>query len=104
MADQSDQLAEQVHNAEHAAIGLTGWVLAAHKLELAFVHALAGAEKHARAAVDEAEAELAKYPGSFEHLKRELALLTARVEAVLSHTAKKPAAAKAKGQDTTGKA
>lgn len=66
-----------------AATPTSGWQKITHSLELAFIHALAGAEGDARALLADAEAELAKFAAPLSHLKAEFSMLAARVLAVL---------------------
>lgn len=76
----SNIVSDLIHKAESAVEGLVGHSLVVHKLDVAFVHALAGAKSDAEDALDAAEAEV----GRFEALaEKDYALLVARVHAVL---------------------
>jgi hypothetical protein len=64
---------------------LSGYPQVLQHLEVAFVHALAGAKKEALERLAAAEAEADRVAPALDHLKAQFALLKARVHAVLSH-------------------
>lgn len=76
-------LADHLERASAPREHLTGWARIEDALEVAFVHALAGSEKQARELLADADAEWAKFPGSFDHLTARFSLLYGRVLAAL---------------------
>ena len=61
-----------------------GYATVLHHLEVAFVHALAGAKDKALERLEAAEGEIERVAPALDHLVSQLALLKARVHAVLS--------------------
>ena len=80
-----DLVQEHLDAAEAKAVGLSGYSLVLHKLDVAFIHALAGAKADAEKALEAADAEIAKYKPSFMHLECDILILKAKVLAALAH-------------------
>lgn len=83
-AKPADALADELAVVDaHAGTLSGGYPTVLQHLEVAFVHALAGAKKEALEALDAAEAEVKRFAPALDHLVAEFALLRARVHAVL---------------------
>ena len=80
--EHSSELAEHLERARAATPG-SGWASIVHSLELAFVHALAGAEDEARRLIADAETEFETFKAGLSHLGVEFSLAVARVLAVI---------------------
>ena len=85
--EHADAVAEHVDTAEQVADqqDLVGIQKVTHNLDVAFIHALAGAEDKAKASLKTAEAEIDRYAPTLSHLRREVSLMVAKVHAVLAH-------------------
>lgn len=96
MADHAQLLDEQLDKLTHANPP-EGWPTIVHHLELGFVHALQNVEGKALEEIAAADAEVEKFgQATYAHLEGTIALLKARIHAVLANVepAKKPAAKK----------
>lgn len=75
---------EHLAAAETAAESTTGVAKVLHHLDVAFVHALAGAKEDAHKSIDAADEEISRFAPNLSHLQHDFALLKARVHAALS--------------------
>jgi len=82
--EHAEAVAQHLETAEAAAAGQTGITKIVHTLDVAFVHALAGAGDKAKELIADAEAEIAKYAPNFKHLEADISVLLAKVHAVLA--------------------
>lgn len=77
-------VADNLAIAQTANPGLIGIVKIEHELEVAFVHALHGAEAESEACLAKAKAEVEKFGANLSHLEAHIALLVAKVHAALA--------------------